>query len=281
MNISPYVPKVLTLRNGGETSQAQPSSPLANTAQVPTVQITPQWQDSKAFRVASQTALFAGFGALIGGIAHALKASPMAFGSAVNTAKQTLEQNKSLRNYAVLGTAIGAGIGLLWGALRGANMKSPEALARERYEKDQRVQLLNTDEANQYQAVPVLSAGVHADGQLNTPYFVRNEPVEIYNHRDSGDFFTNMLLWNMMSNNGRSYETHHYHYNEGNHDTRPSWESSRPSSSRPNQFRTSGTTSSSFHPSPSGMKSSGRGFGTSRLSSSSSGRSSSRSSSRK
>ncbi len=279
MNISPYVPKALTLRNGGETSQAQPSSPLANTAQVPTVQITPQWQDSKAFRVAGSTALLAGFGALGGIVAHALKESPTGFGSAVNTAKQALQENKSLRNYAILGTAIGAGIGLLWGALRGTNMKSPEALARERYEKDQRVQLLNTGDAHHYQAVPVLSAGVHADGQMNTPYFVRNEPVEIYNHRDSGDFFTNMLLWNMMSNNGRSYETHHYHYNEGNRDSPRSWGSSRPSSSRPNQFRTSGTTSSSSRPSPSGMKSSGRGFGSSNLGSSRS--SSSRSSSRK
>ncbi len=274
MNISPFTSKTLVLRNGSETSQAQTPIPVSPTAQVPTIQVTPQWQDSKAFRVAGQTALLAGFGALGGIVAHALKASPTTFGSAVNTAKQPLEQNKSLRNYAILGTAIGAGIGLLWGALRGANMKSPEALARERYEKDQRVQLLNTGQVNQYQAVPVLSAGVHTDGVANASYFVQDRPVEVYSHHDSNDFFTNMLLWHMMSNNNRSYETHHYHYNDSNHDTPRS-------SSRSRGVRTSGTTSSNFHPSPSGMKSSGRGFGTSRLSSSSSGRSSSSRSSRK
>ena len=255
MHISPSTSSLHSpyLRNGkAKHPTPQQDAPMGLTVPpVPTVQITPQWQDSKAFRLGCRTALFAGIGALIGCFTR------------------SIHESHSLG--ASIGAGIGAGIGLLWGALVSHNMKSAEALARERYEADQRVQLLSTGQTSQYQAIPVLSAGVHAEGSSMRPYFVRNEPLEIYNHGGSGELFSNMLLLSMIGNHGYGSETHHYYYPNGGYGARRNWARDRRDAS-PN----------SFFRNPWASSNRSRGLSTPRLSSSSNfGSASSRSSSRK
>ena len=232
------------------------------TVDLKTVQITPDWQDSKDFRTTARTVLLSGLGALGGIILHGLQGGSHQFGSAVNQTRHALEQQKLLGLSALIGTAVGAGVGLLWRFFGAKDMKPAESIARERYERQNRVQLLNTGVVGQYKEVPLLAAGIHSEGTVQTPYFINDEPFSTYNHNNSNDLLNNLLLLHMVSNFNRRPEVNHYYPH-------------RDSFNRSRSFRTSGmTTTSPFKSSSYGTKSSGRGFGGSTLKTSSSSRSS-------
>ncbi|XVJ52050.1 MAG: hypothetical protein HEQ32_08260 [Vampirovibrio sp.] len=250
----------------------QGNSTLSNEA--PPIEVKPQWSDSKVVRLAGSTALWAGIGAVLGGLKHALfYERSTRFGSSVPQKEIQKAAKESLNSNLLVGTAVGLGLGVMWSLLRSFGMKSADALARERFEKEHRVELMPTADFQGYRAVPVLAEGLQSEGNFNTPHFIRQEPVQFYPNTGSNDLFQNMMLWHMMSQNSRymPYETHHYHYGEGEavgafHGTNKGKNNPRVSTTfRQSYPKRASTSVTPPLRSTSGMKSSGRGWGTSQL----------------